>query len=193
MAPLVYRDAPAVVLFHAVVLTWWVSELRIMVRNRGGTGENFDSGSRVWVVALVALGVAAAFALAWQSAGRITGWWPVVAGLLLGAGGIALRGWSVATLGAFFTTAVEVQQGHRVIDTGPYRLLRHPAYTGALLSVVGVTLALGTWIGCVVAAGFALGGLVQRIRVEERALASQLGPAWNAFAGTRRRLIPMLW
>ena len=86
--------------FHAPLLTWWVSELRIMVRNRGGTGENLDRGSRVWVVALVVVGMGGAFALAWQGVGRMR---RVVAGghgLPLALGGIALRAWSVATLGS---------------------------------------------------------------------------------------------
>jgi protein-S-isoprenylcysteine O-methyltransferase len=193
MAPLVYRVPVTIALFHAALLAWWVSELRIMVRNRGGTGENLDRGSRVWVVALIVVGTAGAFALSWQGFGRIDGAWPVVTGLVLAGGGMALRAWSVATLGSYFTTAVEVQADHRVIDSGPYRLLRHPSYTGALLTVAGMTLALGTWLGCVVATGFALAGLVQRILVEERALAARLGPAWDAFAQTRRRLIPVIW
>jgi protein-S-isoprenylcysteine O-methyltransferase len=193
MEPLVYRAPAAIAVFHATVVIWWISELRIMVRNRGGTGENLDRGSRVWVVALVTTGTAAAFALAWQGFGRIDGWWPVVVGVLLAICGIALRAWSVTTLGAFFTTTVEVQQDHRIIEGGPYRRLRHPSYTGALLTVIGVTLALGSWLGCLVATLLALSGLVQRILVEERALAARLGPAWGAFARGRRRLIPMFW
>jgi protein-S-isoprenylcysteine O-methyltransferase len=193
MEPVVYRAPVAIAAFHATLLVWALSELRIMVRNRGGTGENLDRGSRVWVVALVAAGTAAAFALAWRGAGRVDGWWAVAVGLLLAICGIALRAWSVATLGAFFTTSVEVQRDHRIIEGGPYRLLRHPSYTGALLTVVGVTLALGSWLGCVVATVLCVAGLVQRIRVEERALAARLGPAWEVFARSRRRLIPMVW
>lgn len=193
MAPLVYRAPVAIGLFVATVLLWCVTELSIMVRNRGGTGENLDRGSRLWVVGLVTLGTAAAFGIASQGFGRIDGWWPVVAGLLLAVCGMALRAWSVATLGTFFTTAVEVQPDHRLIASGPYRVLRHPSYTGALLTVVGVTLALGTWVGCLVATLCALAGLVQRILVEERALATRLGPRWDAFARGRRRLVPLVW
>jgi protein-S-isoprenylcysteine O-methyltransferase len=193
MAPLVYRAPVAIGLFHATVLVWWISELRIMVRNRGGTGENLDSGSRLWVVGLVALGTAAAFGVAWQRFGRIDGWWPVAAGLGLAGAGVAVRAWSVASLGAFFTTAVEVQRDHRIVESGPYRLLRHPSYTGALLTVAGVTLALCNWLGCLVATLCTLMGLVQRIVVEERALSTRLGPAWEAFARRRRRLLPLVW
>jgi protein-S-isoprenylcysteine O-methyltransferase len=193
MDPLVYRIAPAVAAFNITALIWLVSELRIMIRNRGGTGENLDMGSRVWVVALIGMGLGAAVALAWQGSGPLAGWWPVAVGLLIALSGIALRQWSVATLGAFFTTAVEVQAHHRIIDTGPYTRLRHPSYSGALLTGVGMALALGSWLGCIVAAALALAGIVQRILVEERALASRLGPAWTAFARHRHRLIPLVW
>ncbi|HSP65587.1 MAG TPA: isoprenylcysteine carboxylmethyltransferase family protein [Candidatus Deferrimicrobium sp.] len=193
MEPLVYRSAAAAAVVAVTVLLWWVSELRIAVRNRGGTGENLDRGSRLWVVALVAAGTATAFWLARREIGIVQGWWPIAVGILLAMCGIALRAWSVATLGAFFTTAVEVQPHHRIVDDGPYRLLRHPSYTGALVTVVGVTLALGSWPGCLAATGLTVAGLVQRIVVEERALAVRLGPAWGAFARSRRRLIPMVW
>lgn len=193
MEPLVYREPIAIALFAATLLTWWLSELRIMVRNRGGSGENLDKGSRVWVVVLVAAGTAAAFGLAWLAVGRIGGWAVVAAGVALALAGIVLRQWSVRTLGAFFTTAVEVQADHRIIDRGPYSRLRHPSYTGALLTAVGVALALGNWIGCLAATVLSLAGLVQRIRVEEGALATRLGPAWAAYAQGRRRLIPLVW
>ncbi|MDQ6848097.1 MAG: isoprenylcysteine carboxylmethyltransferase family protein [Candidatus Dormibacteraeota bacterium] len=193
MEPLVYREPLAIAAFAATLVTWWLSEMRIMVRNRGGGGENLDRGSRVWVVLLIAAGTAAAFGLAWLDVGRIAGWAVVAGGVVLALAGIVLRQWSVATLGAFFTTAVEVQAGHRIIDRGPYSRLRHPSYTGALLTVVGVALALDSWIGCIAAAAFSLAGLVQRILVEERALASRLGPAWTAYAQGRKRLIPLVW
>ncbi len=188
-----YREPIAIALFCATFAAWMVSELRIMTRHRGGSGENLDRGSRVWVVLLVAAGMGAALRLAQLDAGRIPGWSPVIVGVALAVAGIALRQWSVATLGGFFTTAVEVQPGHRIIENGPYARLRHPSYTGALLTVVGLALALGSWLSCVVAALCALAGLVQRILVEERALASRLGPAWDGFARTRKRLIPFVW
>jgi protein-S-isoprenylcysteine O-methyltransferase len=193
MRPLVDRAPVAIALFSACVVLWLLSELRITVRNRGGTGENLDRGSRAWVVGLVAAGMIAGFGVAWLPVARIAGWWLLIAGLLLALCGIAGRQWSVATLGSFFTTSVEVQSDHRIVNRGPYAILRHPSYTGELLTVIGLSLALGSWLSCLVATVFALGGLARRIAVEERALAERLGPEWAAFAQTRKRLIPMVW
>jgi protein-S-isoprenylcysteine O-methyltransferase Ste14 len=193
MSPLVDRAPLATALLGATLAVWFASESRIGLRNRGGRGENLDRGSRAWVVLLYAAGIAAAAALRHVQPGLIDGWTPVVVGVALALCGIALRQWAVATLGSFFTVSVEVQHDHRIIDGGPYRWLRHPSYTGALLTLVGVSLALGNWIGCLAAALLGLAGLVQRILVEERALASRLGPAWTEFAGQRKRLIPLVW
>jgi protein-S-isoprenylcysteine O-methyltransferase len=193
MQPLVDTEPLAIVLFYGTFTLWMISELRIMIRNRGGTGEDLDRGSRVWVVLLIVAGISAAFGLVGLPLGHIRGWWPVLAGLALALCGIALRQWAVVTLGAFFTTGVEVQEGHRVVMSGPYEVVRHPSYTGGLLTVVGLSLALGSWIGCLVAVAFALAGFAQRIRVEEQALASHLGPAWTAYSRTRKRLVPLVW
>jgi protein-S-isoprenylcysteine O-methyltransferase len=193
MRPLVFAEPLAIAFFYATYIPWTLSELRVLSRNRGGTGENYDRGSRVWVVLLVGLGLIAASGLAWAPVGQVHGWWPVSVGLALGICGIALRQWAVATLGRFFTTSVEVQPGHRVIDTGPYATVRHPSYSGTLLTVVGLTFALGNWLSCLVATAFAFAGLAQRIAVEEQALAAHLGSDWTAFAVRRKRLIPLIW
>jgi protein-S-isoprenylcysteine O-methyltransferase len=193
MELLVDRSPLAIALFVAVGVLWLLSELQIQVRNGGGTGENLDRGSRVWVALLVAVGMIAALGLAGLPVAHISGWWPLIAGLLLAFCGIAGRQWSVAALGSFFTTSVEVQADHRIVTRGPYSVLRHPSYAGELLTVLGLSLALGSWLSCVVATLCALGGLARRIAVEERALAEHLGPEWAAFAQTRKRLIPMVW
>ncbi len=193
MPALVDRDPLAAGLYYATMALWILSELRIMVRNRGGTGEDLDRGSRVWVVLLVSAGMVAASGLARLTVARVDGLWPVLVGVGLALSGVALRYWAVATLGSFFTTAVEVQADHHVVAAGPYALLRHPSYSGALLTVVGMSLALGSVLGCAAAVCLALAGLAQRIRVEEQALASRLGAPWAAYAQAHKRLIPLVW
>jgi protein-S-isoprenylcysteine O-methyltransferase Ste14 len=62
-------------------------------------------------------------------------------------GGLALRLWAVLSLGRFFKVTVSIQEGHRVIRSGPYRLVRHPSYSGLLIALLGLGLALETWLG----------------------------------------------
>jgi protein-S-isoprenylcysteine O-methyltransferase Ste14 len=107
--------------------------------------------------------------------------------------GIAIRQWAVALLGQLFTTDVRVHPGQIVVDRGPYRWVRHPSYTGMLITFVGIGLALGNWAALAVLVVLPTVGLVVRIRVEERALADGLGDAYRSFAASRSRLVPGLW
>src|SRR5262245_7905116 len=68
---------------------------------------------------------------------------PVSLGVALMAAGLALCMWSIRVLGRFFTATVRIAPDQRVVDEGPYRLLRHPSYTGAMLTILGIAIALG--------------------------------------------------
>jgi hypothetical protein len=68
------------------------------------------------------------------------------------AAGIALRWYSIWYLGRFFTVDVAIAAGHRLIDTGPYRRIRHPAYTGELLAFLGLGLLFHNALSLVVLA-----------------------------------------
>jgi hypothetical protein len=67
--------------------------------------------------------------------------WPVATGLVLIAAGIGLRARSIATLARFFQYQIQVQPGHRVVTGGPYRVVRHPSYSGIALVLAGIAQA----------------------------------------------------
>lgn len=79
-----------------------------------------------------------------------------------------------------------------MIDTGPYRFIRHPSYTGALLAFVGFGCCLGNWMSilCVLPI---LGAFLWRMRVEERALIDALGEDYRAYMRRTKRLIPFIY
>lgn len=107
--------------------------------------------------------------------------------------GIALRQWSFRTLGRYFTFTIETSSDQPVIATGPYRVLRHPSYTGLLLVLFGIGLLLANWLALLAVAVAATAAMVYRIGVEERALEVALGDRYRQFAATRKRLIPYVW
>lgn len=118
----------------------------LRLRSRGGNND-FD-----WSFLAVAVGIGAGVGLAFlavslHSPAIGAGWAPVIAGEAFFVAGLALRLWAVVTLGRFFKVTVSIQDHHRVIRSGPYRVLRHPSYTGLLLLLGGLGLALGTWLG----------------------------------------------
>lgn len=96
-------------------------------------------------------------------------------------------------LGRFFTRSVTIQAGQPVIDAGPYRRLRHPSYTGYLLTLLGLGLTVANRISLVLAVAVQLVGVLCRINVEEPALLNGLGQPYAEFCRTRRRLVPGLW
>lgn len=107
--------------------------------------------------------------------------------------GIAARLWAIASLGKFFRGTVHVQQDHEVVRHGPYRWVRHPAYSGVILAVLALTLRLGNILAWVLYALCTFIAFAYRVRVEERMLTRALGAAYTEYAAQTRRLIPHVW
>jgi protein-S-isoprenylcysteine O-methyltransferase len=121
--------------------------------------------------------------------------WDLVAtiALVAMACGLALRSWAVLTLGELFTMHIAVQDGHAVIRTGPYRIVRHPSYLGAFIMYLATTLFLHAWIAAVLAAAVLPLAFVRRIHHEEKMLKRELGPAYESYCADVKKLIPGLW
>lgn len=116
-----------------------------------------------------------------------------VFGLAFGLAGIGVRVWAVRTLGKWFTRQVRVAQDQPVIQHGPYRLVRHPAYTGFLMVAVGFGLALGTAFAFALAVVPTVLATIYRTRIEERALREELGEPYAAYMTRTRRFVPYLF
>jgi protein-S-isoprenylcysteine O-methyltransferase Ste14 len=105
--------------------------------------------------------------------------------------GMALRWYAIWVLGASFTCDVATRPGQEVVQSGPYRWMRHPSYTGSLMTVLGVLLCCDNLVSPA-ALAVAVAGYAYRIRVEERALATDLGSAYRDYMKRTKRLIPFL-
>jgi len=185
-----------VVTFWVVFYVWLGFEMWLGYRRHrlpsGATDR--DSGSKAWVIgsvwttAALGIGLAFAFADAAIKSGRTA---VFVAGLVLMLTGIVLRWYAVWVLGASFTVDVATRPGQPVVESGPYRWIRHPSYTGGLLTLLGVLLCCCNPVS-LVALVFALGGYAYRIRIEEEALASDLGAPYRDYMRRTKRLIPFL-
>src|ERR1700712_2547055 len=121
------------------------------------------------------------------------GAWVFAVGVVIGWLGLLLRWWSFVTLGKYFTVVLKTSEDQPVVDRGPYRVLRHPSYTGLLLAFVGCGLMFGNWLGAVCSVLTVLVALLHRIRIEERSLNAALGERYADFASGRARLVPFLW
>jgi len=114
-------------------------------------------------------------------------------GLVLFWAGVLLRFWSFHTLGRYFTFTVQTSSDQPVITAGPYRLVRHPSYSGLLLIIMGAGLFIGNWLSLAWLTVAVAGALVFRIRVEERALMQSVGDRYRDYAASHKRLVPYIW
>lgn len=114
----------------------------------------------------------------------------VLLGAILFALGIVLRWWAIIQLGRFFTVDVAIAQDHHVVDSGPYRFVRHPSYSGALVAFIGFGLTMQSWPALLVLLVPIACAFAYRINVEERALADALGESYRAYCRRTKRLVP---
>lgn len=181
-------------LYVVTILAWLALEMR-QAREHRYDASSADEGSRTLLrvcqtVALIGAIIARlALPAAAISSSDAASW----LGLVLMWCGIGLRTWSFQTLGRYFTFNVQTSEDQPVVSAGPYRVIRHPGYAGAILSVVGLGLIFGNWVSLgLLVVGFSM-GLINRIRVEEGALSRDLGGRYQVYAANRKRLIPFVW
>jgi protein-S-isoprenylcysteine O-methyltransferase len=116
-----------------------------------------------------------------------------IAGLAMIVFGMILRGYAIYTLRQFFTINVTVREGHRLIRSGPYRFVRHPSYTGSLLSFYGLALALEhAWAALVLVVPITV-AFVMRMRVEEAVLRAAFPEEYPEYESATFRLVPYVY
>lgn len=107
--------------------------------------------------------------------------------------GFILRFYSIFYLGRFFTTSVTIAADHRIVDTGPYRFIRHPSYTGIFMLYLGICLCIGNWLTTLIMIVPIFCAFVYRMKVEEGALHEALGQPYADYMKRTKRLIPMVY
>jgi len=197
MIPLPFDQPVPSIVFGVALVVFALGEVVIrIVTNRNRAKGVTEWTSLVVVIAGFGLGIAGAILIAlhltWAAipVGRLV---LFMVGIALMVLGLALRAWSVIVLGRNFTVHVQVREQQPVVDTGPYRVLRHPSYTALLLVCLGIGLALGNWLALLVVVVLPTAAILIRIRVEERALLAGIGEPYRRFMMTRKRLIPWVW
>ncbi|WP_369981980.1 methyltransferase family protein [Xanthomonas bundabergensis] len=183
-------------LFMLLGACWGGYEMLLSHRRRAADGGARDQGTLqlLWRVLYAAVAVAVLlsflgvwrYAPAWQEPAR----W---LGCALLAGGLALRLWSIRVLARWFTVDVTIQDGHRLIRHGPYRHLRHPSYTGALLAFYGLAVGLGNVLSLLAIVLPVTWAFLRRIRVEEAALTQAFPREYPDYAAHSWRLLPFVW
>ena len=183
-------------IFGITIAVWVVSEMsRMFLRRPDREARRADRLSALLLNFCIWGGVLFADIAAFRFRQFAIGGNPVVLfalGIALMWVGMAFRWYSIRVLGRFFTAVVAIQPEHQIVETGPYRLLRHPSYSGALVTFLGFGLALGNWLSLLVIAIFTAIGYGYRISVEEKALLAGLGDAYRSYMKRTKRIIPFV-
>ena len=175
-------------------LVYFFSELVLAFTRRSNAktvSKDANSLRILWFVIIVSIWLSLQAHGLWRHA--LLPPWCIPIGVGLFVVGIILRWYSIIHLGRFFTVNVAIAADHQLIDTGPYRFVRHPSYTGALLAFVGFAMVLRNWASVLVLAlpiGFAF---LYRINVEERALLQAFGERYRVYTQRTKRLIPFIY
>lgn len=195
MWPLVYRNVVYGAVFWGVLVFWVILELLGPIKWRAGNDVDYDKGSLLIALFSGVGGLVFCFLLPvfLSGANMLHAHLCFFVGMLLMCGGIAWRWYAVRTLGTYFTLAVSIQNDHRVIQHGPYRFIRHPSYSGALVALCGVGLILTNWASLFVLVACSFAGIIYRIAVEERALVDALGYPYVEYRSRTKKLIPFVF
>ena len=146
---------------------------------------------------VVPLGVAAALLAApslpgWLGQAYCTGAAPAGAwAVALVAAGLAFSVWARVVLGGNWSASVTLKEQHEIVRSGPYRLIRHPIYTGLIVAFAGSALARGEWRG-LIAFAIATAALWRKLRVEEQWLTAEFGARYADYRRQTWALFPFI-
>jgi protein-S-isoprenylcysteine O-methyltransferase Ste14 len=153
-----------------------------------------DKGSLWGLYILITIGYFLSFSIGATKIGRVYSWDTCVAiGVALIVIGLIIRIQSMVTLGRFFTYSVAQVDDHQLIETGLYKIIRHPGYLGQLMIFIGISIALSNWLSILAMTIPIAIGYGYRIQVEEKFMLERLGENYLDYQKRTKRIIPMIY
>ena len=179
-------------IFFLVVFLWFNMEIWLTIRGRKTTKRD----KSLWLIwSLIFLAVVIGYIMRTWSFAHISLGFDLraILGTIIILLGLLFRIWSIRVLGKFFEVRVVIKQGQPIIKTGPYKYIRHPAYTGVCLSFIGIGIALGNWIGLALIMTLVFIGFNQRIKKEEKILLQGFDEEYQIYINATKKLIPFIY
>lgn len=200
LLPLIYTNTNAAGIFIVACLIWLIPEMIGMFHQMAKVSRQAvwvqDRGSLAVLIGMQWTGLVLNFffakllpaaAILWQRKALF------VVGVIFILLGVALRWYAIGQLGGYFTRDVAVSVDQPVVQQGPYRLIRHPAYSGTFLTMLGVGLAT-TNIASLISLLFCVFlGHFYRVMIEEKALVQTIGLPYVEYMRRTKRFIPRVF
>lgn len=169
-------------------LVWLALELRVAAKEIGRGHTYIDSHSlEIYAISRAAVVLTGLFVLP-QGREHVA---LLIAGSIVFVASLALRLAAIERLGRLYSHRVRVQDRQRIVTEGPYRLIRHPAYSGMIFSHLGFVLFFFNPWTLAIWAFFHVPAVIYRILVEEKALSKI--PGYVEYAAATKRIVPFLW
>jgi len=176
----------------AYMVYWWAIPFKVKATKRHEAAAPRIVRLILLLCAMVLLGLphfpVAALSRRFLPAGTWTFW----SGATLTACGLLFSLWARHHLGQNWSVAVTVKEGHELITSGPYALVRHPLYAGLLLALFGCALAVGEWRG-LLAVALVFIALWRKLRLEEKWMREQFGESYEAYSRKVAALVPYVF
>ncbi|MEM4992026.1 isoprenylcysteine carboxylmethyltransferase family protein [Priestia sp. SB1] len=116
--------------------------------------------------------------------------WIFWVGILIIAIGVAIRQHSIHIMGGSYVATLQVQEKPQLIQTGPFKLVRHPCYTGFMISLWGLGIALLNWLFLLLIIFFSIIVFLIQIKIEERELEAFFGEEYKEYKKTTKKILP---
>jgi protein-S-isoprenylcysteine O-methyltransferase Ste14 len=181
-------------IFIIIWLLWFLSEILLnrLIRSGSTDRKNKDKGSIhiIWITVGVAntIGILSTMFINCPIGDRV----PYV-GLILIVAGIIFRFTAIRSLGRLFTVDVTIRKDHYLKKDGMYRIIRHPSYTGMLISFLGFGASLNNWISLATITILVTAAMLYRIKIEEQLLTEQFKEDYLNYMKKTYRLIPWIY
>jgi protein-S-isoprenylcysteine O-methyltransferase Ste14 len=182
--------------FIVIWSIWFISEILLnrFCRSKDNDKQSADMGSLriIWITIGIAnsLGILTAVFIELPISGYVL---VQYIGLVIIVCGIIFRFISILSLGKFFTVDVTIRKEHKIKKDGMYRLIRHPSYTGSLVSFLGFGISLNNLLSLVLIFVPVFFAMLHRIAIEEKFLIDQFGTEYTDYMKKTHRLIPWLF
>jgi protein-S-isoprenylcysteine O-methyltransferase Ste14 len=183
-------------IYNIIWITWCVSEILLnrLMRSNSGDKKGQGKGSLRFIWIMIALAISSGFIFANYIKVPISNQ-PLISviGLYIIIVGMVLRFISIWTLGNYFTVDVTIRDNHKIKKDGFYRVIRHPSYSGSLLSFIGFGISLNNWLSLTTVVILVMISFLYRIKVEEKILIDQFGNEYLEYKRNTYRLIPWIY
>lgn len=192
----IWLEYPYSYIFSAVFILIGISYFFLLKKPSGyNKGKAYDRRWTQMYIAMVGIAVLSGFFISFGKTGRIE--WDRVfwffSGLIFILAGSIIRLVAFRTLGKYFSIMVTIQQNHKLVKKGIYRLIRHPAYTGLFLFMLGIGLSLGNWLSLFIIFTISVTIAFVRVPLEEKVLIERFGDEYRSYMKKTKRYIPYLF